>query len=568
VATVSASGLIDAVAAGSATIGVTVDGVGPATFLLTVTPAAVASVSVSAPDSSIALGDPALQATVVARDATNNILPLTGRTVVWSSSDPSVATVSASGLITPASAGTSTIGVTVDGVGPATFLLTVTPVAVASVSVTAPDSNLVEGTATQATVVARDAANNILPLTGRAIVWTSSATGVATVSASGLIDAVAAGSATIGVTVDGVGPATLLLTVTPVPVASVSVSAPDSSLTTGTTTQATVVARDAANNILPLTGRTIVWTSSATGVATVSASGLIDAVAAGSATIGVTVDGVGPATFLLTVTPVPVASVSVSAPDSSLTTGTTTQATVVARDAANNILSLAGRAVVWTSSATGVATVSASGLIDAVAAGSATIGATVDGVGPATFLLTVTPVAVASVTVTAPDSNLVEGTATQATVVARDAANNILPLTGRTIVWTSSATGVATVSASGLIDAVAAGSATIGVSVDGVGPATFLLTVTPVPVASVSVSAPDSSIALGDPALQATVVARDAANNVLSLTGRTVVWSSSVLGVATISASGLITPVSVGTSIIGVTVDGIGPATFVLTVVP
>jgi uncharacterized protein YjdB len=480
-----------------------------------------------------------------------------------------VATVSASGLIDAVAAGSATIGVTVDGVGPATFLLTVTPAAVASVSVSAPDSSIALGDpALQATVVARDATNNILPLTGRTVVWSSSDPSVATVSASGLITPASAGTSTIGVTVDGVGPATFLLTVTPVAVASVSVTAPDSNLVEGTATQATVVARDAANNILPLTGRAIVWTSSATGVATVSASGLIDAVAAGSATIGVTVDGVGPATFLLTVTPVPVASVSVSAPDSSLTTGTTTQATVVARDAANNILSLAGRAVVWTSSATGVATVSASGLIDAVAAGSATIGATVDGVGPATFLLTVTPVAVASVTVTAPDSNLVEGTATQATVVARDAANNILPLTGRTIVWTSSATGVATVSASGLIDAVAAGSATIGVSVDGVGPATFLLTVTPVPVASVSVSAPDSSIALGDPALQATVVARDAANNVLSLTGRTVVWSSSVLGVATISASGLITPVSVGTSIIGVTVDGIGPATFVLTVVP
>ncbi|HEY7567488.1 MAG TPA: Ig-like domain-containing protein, partial [Gemmatimonadaceae bacterium] len=281
-----------------------VDGVGPATFLLTVTPAAVASVSVSAPDSSIALGDPALQATVVARDATNNILPLTGRTVVWSSSDPSVATVSASGLITPASAGTSTIGVTVDGVGPATFLLTVTPVAVASVSVTAPDSNLVEGTATQATVVARDAANNILPLTGRTIVWTSSATGVATVSASGLIDAVAAGSATIGVSVDGVGPATFLLTVTPVPVASVSVSAPDSSIALGDPAlQATVVARDAANNVLSLTGRTVVWSSSVLGVATISASGLITPVSVGTSIIGVTVDGIGPATFVLTVVP-------------------------------------------------------------------------------------------------------------------------------------------------------------------------------------------------------------------------------------------------------------------------
>ena len=78
------------------------------------------------------------------------------------------------------------------------------------------------------------------------------------------------------------GPATFGLTVSPPSVASVSVSAPDSSLKTGTRTQATVVARDAANNILSLTGRTVVWTSSATGVATVSASGLVTAVGAGT----------------------------------------------------------------------------------------------------------------------------------------------------------------------------------------------------------------------------------------------------------------------------------------------
>ena len=214
---------------------------------------------------------------------------------------------------------------------------------------------------------------------------------VASVSSAGAVTALAPGTTTIGVTVDGVGPATFTLTVSAVPVAAVSVTATDSSLTTGTTAQATVVARDAANNVLGLSGRTIAWSSSVTSVATVSAAGLITAVAPGTTTIGVTVDGVGPATLTVTVAPPSVATVSITAADSSITTGTTVQATVVARDAANSILSLAGRAIVWTSSATGVATVNGAGLVTAVSPGTSTIGVTVDGVGPATFVLTVAP---------------------------------------------------------------------------------------------------------------------------------------------------------------------------------
>ena len=86
---------------------------------------------------------------------------------MWSSSATSVATVDGGGLITAVSPGTTTIGVTVDGVGPATFLLTVAPPSVATVTVSAPDSEHRRRQRTlQATVVARDAANNPLPLTG------------------------------------------------------------------------------------------------------------------------------------------------------------------------------------------------------------------------------------------------------------------------------------------------------------------------------------------------------------------------------------------------------------------
>ncbi len=264
-----------------------------------------------------------------------------------------------------------------------------------------------------------------------------------------------------------------------------SVSAPDSSIAAGTTLQATVVARDAANNPLPLAGRTITWSSSAQGVASISSTGLISALGPGTTTIGVTVDGVGPATFSLDVTPAAVATVSVSAPDSSLTTGQTIQATALARDAQNTVLSLVGRTVVWSSSATGVATVSATGLVTAVAPGSATIGVTVDGVGPATFVVTVSPPSVASVSVSAPDSSVTVGDLVTATVVARDAGGAALPLADAR--WSGAAARVAwrRFRRPGLITALAPGTTTIGVTVDGVGPATFTLTVSAVPVAAV-----------------------------------------------------------------------------------
>jgi uncharacterized protein YjdB len=171
------------------------------------------------------------------------------------------------------------------------------------------------------------------------------------------------------------------------PTGSVSVSLGAASLTVGGTTQATATNRDAAGNVL--TGRPVTWTSSNPAVATVSASGGVAAVGAGTATITATSEG-QTGSAALTVTPVPTASVSVSLGAASLTVGGTTQATATNRDAAGNVLT--GRLVTWTSSNPAVATVSASGGVAAVGAGTATITATSEGqTGSAT--LTVTPTA-------------------------------------------------------------------------------------------------------------------------------------------------------------------------------
>jgi hypothetical protein len=160
------------------------------------------------------------------------------------------------------------------------------PPAVASVDVSAPGSDLQVGGTLQLTATAKDAKGTAL--SGRNISWTSASSAIATVSNSGVVTGVTVGSAVITATVEGKS-GSQTVNVVPPPVATVSVTVASGTLQVGQTTQATAVARDANNNVL--TGRTIAWSSTNPQTASVSANGLVTALAAGSTTITATAEG-------------------------------------------------------------------------------------------------------------------------------------------------------------------------------------------------------------------------------------------------------------------------------------
>jgi hypothetical protein len=162
----------------------------------------------------------------------------------------------------------------------------------------------------------------------------------------------------------------------PVPVASVAVTPPSNNLFVGQTVQLSVTTKDSVGNVL--TGRTILWGSSGTTVATVSASGLVTAKAAGSATITATSEGRS-ATAAVTATVAPVASVTLTPAPVSVTVGQTVQLTATPKDANGN--PLAGRVVTWATSNATVASVSTGGLVSGLLVGTATITATSEGQG-------------------------------------------------------------------------------------------------------------------------------------------------------------------------------------------
>ena len=352
---------------------------------LTVAMAPVQTVAVNLTSTNILPGQ-TTQATATLKDALGNVL--TGRVVTWSSLDPSIATVSATGVVTGISSGAVIIRATSEGqTGDGTETVGVAPVATVTVGLA--NSSLAPGQTTQASAVARDASGNVL--TGRFVAWSSLNTSVATVSTSGVVTAVAAGSATIRATVETkTGDAGLTVTST-VAVATVTTSLASSSLQPGQTTQATAVARDAGGSVL--TGRLVSWSSLNTSIATVSSTGIVTAVAAGSATIRATVETTTGDAGLSVVAPVltqaTTASVAVSLDSVTVAPGHTSQGKAVPKDAQGNVLT--GKTITWVSQNTSIATVSSSGTVTAVTAGSVGIQALVDGVAGQTSLTVTVP---------------------------------------------------------------------------------------------------------------------------------------------------------------------------------
>lgn len=284
--------LITAASAGSAEVTATVDGKSATITIIVADHQApvpalrVTRVAVSPDGATLEAGATAqLSAAAYTVDGT----PVSGRATAWSTANPLVAAVSASGLVTAVAAGSTNIWATVDGVTAGVTVQVSAPPAPpppaptpppASVRVTPDASELGVGGRVQLTATARDAGG--ATLTGRTITWRSDDGGVAAVSSAGLVTGVAAGTTRIIATVEGrVDTATI--TVRPPQPASVTVSPSPVSLQTGSTRQLTATVRDANGNVL--SGWSVNWLSGNGATATVSATGLVRAVSSGSTTI-------------------------------------------------------------------------------------------------------------------------------------------------------------------------------------------------------------------------------------------------------------------------------------------
>jgi uncharacterized protein YjdB len=268
----------------------------------------------------------------------------------------------------------------------------------------------------------------------KSVTWKSSNTKVATVTSSGKVKGVKAGTATITCTSNLTGAkATCKVTV-----GYVSLDKTEAVVKKGKTLTLTPTVYPSS-----LTDKSVTWESSDTKIATVTEEGKVKGVKYGTATITCTSNATG----LSTTCAVLVGNVVLNESKVSIQKGKTTtlKATVYPS-------SLEDKSVTWKSSDESVATVSSTGKVKGVKYGTATITCTSN----ATGLSSTCKVTVGKVIISMSEFTLKKTRTTVLTATVYPSS-----LTDKSVTWESSDKSVATVTAEGKVKGIKAGTATI-----------------------------------------------------------------------------------------------------------
>jgi trimeric autotransporter adhesin len=544
-----AQGLAMGLIAGTSTITATANGVS-SSATLTVTNATLTSISVTPVSASIPLGT-VQQFTATGTFSDNTTQDITG-TVVWSASPTSVASITVSGLATGKDLGTFTVTATSGSINN-TVSATVKATDLSSIAVLPANSTIAQNTTAQFTATGTFTDGSTHNLTDL-VTWTSSNTTAVSISSIGVAMGKTPTSSPVTITAAlGSISGTTTLTVSDATIVSIAVSPAGRTIAPGTELAFTATGTFSDSSTQVIT-QDVTWTSSNTAVATVGAVGVVTGVGQGSADIIATFGGKSGQT-LLTVSSATLESIALSpstaimAPASTLSLS----ATGTFSDGSTQVIT---DAVTWSSSANNVATVSSFGQVTGQSAGTATITAQ-QGSVTGTAALVVASSTLSSVQVSPATATVAEQTGTQFQAIGIFANNTTQNLTGSAI-WTSSPSSIATVSnassTKGLATGITPGSATITALFAGVSGAASL-TVTSATLDSITITPAAPDITLGNS--QQFIATGDFSDGTTENLTAQVTWTSSAVGVATISDDGFASSTGTGTTTIKATMNGV-----------
>jgi alpha-L-fucosidase 2 len=197
----------------------------------------------------------------------------TDKTVTWSTSDTSIATVDNNGVVKAIKVGKVTITAKA-GDKTATCEVTVKPVLVSGIVLDKISVELFEGeTITLTATVSPDNA------TDKTVTWSTSDATIATVDNNGVVKAIKVGKVTITAKA-GDKTATCEVTVKPIPVIEITLDKTTAELVEGESL--TIVATVSPDNA---TDKTVTWSTSDASIATVDNNCVVKAIKAGKVTI-------------------------------------------------------------------------------------------------------------------------------------------------------------------------------------------------------------------------------------------------------------------------------------------
>ena len=447
------------------------------------------------------------------------------KTITWSSTDTSVATVE-NGKVTAIGGGETEIkATTVNGLE-----------AICKVKVEVPLTSISIKTETsiqfRQTEKLEVTYNPVDTTADKTIAWESADEAIAKVSTDGTIEGVGVGETTITATASNGQKVTCKVTVLPVELNSISITEQNIILNKGENETLTVT----YNPENTTEDKTVTWESSNEDAVTVSKDGVITAVGAGNATITAKV-GDKTATTQVEVK-IPLESISLNETEKQLNKGDNLQLTVTY----NPEDTTADKTVTWTSTDDTVATVDENGKVTALKAGTTYIKAKVEDKEVSCKIDVVVPLT--GIDLNKDVAEIVKGQTEKLTVtlVPEDTT-----YTGK-VEWTSSDDTIATVDENGNVKGIKEGTVTITAKAVENGNEiidTAEITVKEIPLNSIAIDIADFDLGIGR--TQSLGVVCNPENTTDDIN---VEWTSSDNKVATVDENGVVTALAEGTAVI------------------
>jgi uncharacterized delta-60 repeat protein len=552
VATINATGLATAVDPGTTVVRAT-SGAISGTATLNVTDARIVSLAISPTNASIPNGT-SLQYVATGTFSDGSTRNLTS-SATWSSTNPGVATINATGRATGVSVGNTNIGASFGGVSASTGL-TVTNAVLTGITVSPTTATIPDGTTQSFRAIATFSDGTNLELTGSDISWTSSNLGVATINAAGLATAVDPGTTTIRATSTS-SPAisgTATLNVSAATLQSITVSPATASIARGSQLGYTATGNYSDGTTRNLTSA-VTWTTGNGTIASIVPGGLLTANNVGSTTVRASLNGVTSANADLTVTAAILQSIFVTPTNSVVPIGGVQnyQAIGFYSDGTQQVQT--GGSVNWSSNPA-VATINASGLATGVAEGTTTITATSSATPTisGTAVLNVTNAQLLTITVTPANPTLNRGQTQSLTATGQYSDGSTRNITSL-VAWSSVNPTIVSINSAGLATAANVGSTGVTATFAGRSGSTGVTVVAAI-LSRIEVTPNNAVVPVGG-TQNFTAVGYYSDGTTQTLTAG-VTWSSSNTGVATINAtSGLANAVAVGTATISATVGSV-----------
>ena len=508
----------------------------------------VTSVAISPQAPSIVLGNN-LQLSATALFSDGSKIEVTG-VATWKSAQPNVASINAAGVAISKATGATSISALYKSVS-GSSTLTVAPPALVSIAVTPQSPSLTPNHSVQlsATGTFTDGTTQDL---SNAVTWSSTATSVLTVSATGLSTARSPGAATVTASYGSISGSDALTVALPT-LLSIAVAPQNPTLTINHSVQLSASGTFSDGTTQNLSSA-VTWSSTPPNIISTSSTGLVTAKSPGAATVTAS-DGSITGTNSVTVAPPALLSIAVSPQNQTLTINHSVQLSASGTFSDGTTQDLSS-AVTWSSTQPGIIIIGSTGLATAKAPGAATVIA-MDGSINGSDTLTVAPPTLTSIALSPQNLTLTPEHSAQLKAVGNYSDGSTQDISA-SVAWSVSPSGIVAITNSGLAIGQAPGVSTITASSGTIAATDIVSVVTPT-LTSISITPSGATIAPGEnQQLAATGMYND--GSIRDLTS-SVQWNSSDPTILSVSNQGMATPNALGSVTVSATSGSISGIT-------